>query len=78
MTDGTFLEVVVFDTMEIIMSQVENEGIVCHSNIANSYDFWSRIRMKSIFMEKFSLETSGTQGLTFVGNNQDKPPVPLI
>ncbi len=37
--DGTSIGVVVFDTMEVLMTMIEDERIVCPSNIAKGYNF---------------------------------------
>ncbi len=37
--DGTSIGVVVFDTMEVLMSMLKDERIVCHSHIAKGYNF---------------------------------------
>jgi hypothetical protein len=45
--DGTSIGVVVFDTMEVLMTMLEDERIVCPTNIAKGYNFWDGTAVES-------------------------------
>jgi len=59
--DGTSIGVVVFDTMEVIMSMMEDERIVCQSHITKVMTSGMAQQMQQIFMEKFTLMICGIQ-----------------
>jgi hypothetical protein len=59
--DGTSIGVVVFDTMEVIMSMMEDERIVCNPNIAKVKISGMERQMRPLFMVKFTRVIYGTQ-----------------
>jgi hypothetical protein len=76
--DGTSIGVVVFDTMEVLMSMMEDEGIVCPSNIAESYNFWNGTNTESdSYGEIHTGNVWNPTRLAYVGDDPDKLPVPL-
>jgi hypothetical protein len=76
---GTSIGVVVFDTMEVLMSMMEDERIVCPSNIAKGYNFWDGTTTESnVYREIHTGDLWNPTRPAYVGNDPDKLPVPLI
>ena len=65
--------------MDVLMSMMEDERIVCPSNIAKGYNFWDGTTMESnVYGEIHTSDLWNPTRLAYVGNDPDKLPVPLI
>ena len=77
--DGTSIGVVVFDTMEVLMTMFEDERIVSPANIAKGYNFWDGTAVESnVYGEIHTGDLWNPTREAYIGNDPDKLPVPLI
>lgn len=74
--DGTSIGVVVLDIMEVLMSMMEDDRIVCSSNIPEGYNFWNGTTTESdIYREIHTGKLWNPTRLSYVGDDPEKLPL---